>query len=591
MRYVAHAGEHRIEDPGRLLARAGRVGRHLLWPAVGALAAATTGTAARLLGPLTVRVGLDHGVAVGDAAVVTRAALAFLALLVAQYVFGRVSRFAVAWVGERYLLRLRRVVFAHLMGLDPPFFARSKTGVLVSRMTADIEALQEFTSEGAVMALTNLLTVTGVAVAMALLDPGLFLVVVAIIAVLVAVSVTFQRQAARAYEKVRERIGRVLAGLQEGIAGVRVVQAFTRERQQASDFGAVNERHFEANMQAARAISWYFPVVAFLRVAAIGGVLVAGGRRVIAGDLSFGTLVVFLLYLDWFFQPIINLANVYNLLQAALAALAKLFGLLDERPLLAERPGAYDLPEPVRGEVSLRAVTFGYDPDRPVLVDLDLDVPAGQRLAVVGETGAGKSTIAKLVMRFYDPHGGAVLLDGHDLRDLTTASRTAALGLIPQEGYLFEGTLLRNLLYARPDATEKDVWDVLRAMGIDDWVRSLPDGLATEVRERGSRFSAGERQLVALARAFLAEPRVIVLDEATANLDPETEAQVEGALRVLLAGRTAIVIAHRLRSAERADRVVMIDGGTIVADGPHDRLVRTSARYRRLVDVWERGRA
>jgi ATP-binding cassette subfamily B protein len=458
-------------------------------------------------------------------------------------------------------------------------------------MTSDIEALQEFVGDGAVMALTNLLTVVGVAIAMLLVDVQMALAVFAVIVVLLIVSVVFQRQAARAYEQVREQIGRVLAGLQEGITGIRVVQAFTQEQAQASSFGRDNERHYEANMKAARAISWYFPVVAFLRVTALALALLIGGYRVIDGDITFGTLVAFLLYLDWFFQPIINLANVYNLFQAALAALGKLLGLLDEVPAIGEPPVAGDFSRPLRGEVSLSDVTFGYEAARPVLHDIDLTVPAGQRLAVVGETGSGKSSLAKLVLRFYDPQQGTVAVDGIDLRDVSAASRTSAITLIPQDGFLFNGTLRRNLTYARPEATDEDVWNVLRAMGIDRWVDGLPDGLDTEVRERGSRFSAGERQLVALARAFLADPSVVVLDEATSNLDPETEVEVEGALRVALAGRTSIVIAHRLRSAQRADRVVMIDDGRIIADGSHTELVETSPEYRELVEVWESGLA
>jgi len=501
------------------------------------------------------------------------------------------SQWSVAFVGERYLVQLREAVFAKLLRLDMGFFSRSKSGVLVSRMTSDIESLQEFASDGAVMALSNLLTVAGVSVALVLVDWHMAVAVFAVVGVLVGVTVVFQRQARRAYDQVRERIGRVLSFLQEGISGVRVVQAFTQERIQATSFGRVNERHFEANMAAARAISWYFPVVAFLRVVAIVAALAIGASRVIDGSMTLGTLVAFLLYLDWFFQPIINLSNVYNLLQSALAALAKLFELIDEPVAVDERPGAFDLADPVAGSVELEGVDFSYIEGTPVLENVNIAVDAGERVAIVGETGSGKSTIAKLVMRFYDPDSGTVRVDGVDVRDVTRSSLVASMALIPQDGFLFSGTLRENLVYAKPQATDAEIDEVLEAMGIDGWVASLPDGLDTEVRERGSRFSAGERQLVALARAFLADPAIIVLDEATSNLDPETEARVERALRVLFAGRTAIVIAHRLRSAEHADRVVLVDSGAIVAEGTHDDLVARIDRYRELVEVWQRGRS
>ena len=569
--------------------RAARIAPDLKWQVLGTIVVTFLATIVRLLGPLVVKGGIDNGIALGDKSAILTSAAVFMALLVVQYGAGAISQWSVALVGERYLVRLRSAVFAQMLKLDMGFFSRSKSGVLVSRMTSDVESLQEFASDGAVMALTNLLSVVGVAFALALVDWQMASAVFAVVAVLVAVSVVFQRQARRAYDQVRERIGRVLASLQEGITGVRVVQAFTQESAQASTFGRVNEKYFDANMAAARAISWYFPVVAFLRTVALVAALAIGARRVLDGTMTLGTLVAFLLYLDWFFQPIINLSNVYNLLQSALAALSKLFQLMDEPVVIADRPGAFDIPENAAGVVELVDVSFSYVPDVSVLTDISLKVDAGERVAIVGETGSGKSTIAKLIMRFYDPDSGLVLLDDVDLVNVTARSRADMLGLVPQDGFLFAGTLRSNLRYADPTATDEAIWNVLRAMGIDDWVRSLPDGFETEVRERGGRFSAGERQLVALARAFLADPTVIVLDEATSNLDPETEIQVEGALRVLLAGRTSIVIAHRIRSAERADRVVMIDAGQVIVQGTHTELIESSHRYRELVEVWQRG--
>ena len=590
MKYVGHAGDYDIPDRGALLVRTGKMARHLLWPAIGALLLAILATAARLAGPLIVRAGIDEGILEQDKGAVTRAAIAFLVVLVIQYVTQRAAQQSVAWVGEQFLRDLRGRVFHHLLRLDMAFFDRTKTGVLVSRMTADIESMTEFVNEGAMMALTNFLTIVGVSVVMLFVDWRLALVMFAVIAVLVVVSVLFQRQAAKAYSNVRSRVGMVLATLQEGIAGVRVVQAFSQEATQAGTFGRVNESYFEANMQTARAISWYFPFVAFLRVIGFGFALLIGGTWVINGEMTFGSLVAFLMLLDWFFQPIINLANVYNLLQASLAALAKLFELLDTQPDVQERPGAYDLTDP-RGDIDFDTVSFGYDEAVLVLEDVELAIEPGSRIAVVGETGGGKSTIAKLMLRFYDPTSGEVRFDGSDLRNLTSRSRTSAITLIPQDDFLFNGTLRDNLRYGKPSASDDEIWDVARAMGIDEWVRSLPDGLDTEVRERGSRFSAGERQLVALGRAFLVNPEVIVLDEATSNLDPETEVRVDSALRVLLADRTSVVIAHRLRSAQRADKVFVEDDGAIVAEGTHQELLEDSDRYRELVEIWERGMA
>lgn len=579
------SGEGRSEGTGELLKKAASYGTGLGWLAFGALVATIIATVTRLAGPAYVRQGLD-AVGIADRQALFRSVWWFVGALVLQYISQAISQYWVSGVGEKYLADLRVQAFRHLIDLDVDFFSRSKAGVLVSRLTSDIEALTQFVKEGAINVVTSVLTVIGVTIAMFLIDVSLALAVLALMPVLLAVSVVFRIYADRAYEQVREHIGRVLGAIQEGISGVRVVQAYTQEQRQRIEFGRVNERYFDANIAAAKAISAYFPAVDFLRTAGLALILVVGGQRVLDGDMTFGALVAFLLYLNWFFEPIVQISNLYNLLQAALAALSKLLGILDRLPAVPAPTSPIDLPT-VAGRLSFESVRFAYDPTVPILKGIDLDIVAGERIAIVGETGSGKSTLAKLAVRFYDPSSGSIRLDDVELSSVSFEDLRRGVSLVPQEGFLFAGTLRDNIRYARPDATDDEIWLVCETLGIADWVRSLPEELDTEVRERGSRFSSGERQLVALGRALLAGPSVIVLDEATSNLDPETEAVVEAALATLLEGRTAIVIAHRLATAERADRVVVMDDGEIVEVGHHADLIVANGPYARLNAVWQ----
>ncbi len=579
------AGEGRTEGTWELLRKAASYGKGLGWLALGALLATIIATVARLAGPALVRQGLD-AVGIADRQALFRAVGWFVVALVLQYFSQAISQYWVSGVGERYLADLRVRAFRHLIDLDVDFFSRSKAGVLVSRLTSDIEALTQFVKEGAINVVTSVLTVIGVTIAMFLIDTSLALAVLALMPILLAISVVFRIYADRAYEQVREHIGRVLGAIQEGISGVRVVQAYTQEQRQRIEFGRVNERYFDANIAAAKAISTYFPAVDFLRTAGLALILVVGGNRVLDGDMSFGALVAFLLYLNWFFEPIVQISNLYNLLQAALAALSKLLGILDREPAVPEPINPIAL-RTVEGKVTFDSVSFAYDPAVPILHNIDLEIAAGERVAIVGETGSGKSTLAKLAVRFYDPLDGTIRLDDVELTSIGFDDLRRGVSLVPQEGFLFAGTLRDNIRYAQPEATDDAIWTVCATLGIADWVGSLPDQLDTEVRERGSRFSSGERQLVALARALLAGPSVIVLDEATSNLDPETEGVVEAALATLLEGRTAIVIAHRLATAQRADRVVVMDDGHIVEVGHHSELVAAGGVYAQLSAVWE----
>lgn len=564
----------------RRVARMLRPARRAIGLAVGVL---TLQTACLLAGPLLVRRGIDGGIRAGDGAVLNQSALMYLGVALAGLVLGRAAIVIVARVGESFLRDLRVRVFRHLTTLGLDFFEREKTGRLVARMTSDVDAMQELVQMGLTAFVQNILLFTGALVAIFLLSWELALCILVLLPPLITGTRWFRRAANRAYFEVRERVGHNLATLQEGLAGVRVVQAFGQETALTARFEETNEAQHDANVETARITTRYFPFVEYLGVLGVAMIVGIGGWFTDEGIVTVGTVAAFVLYLNNLFEPVQQLGQIYNTVQSAGAALNKLFGLLDTPPSIAERPGAIDLP--ATGAVALQGVSFGYGPDL-VLRDVTMEIGAGERIALVGPTGAGKSTLAKLIARFYDPREGSVRFGGVDLRDATLSSLRERIVVVPQEGFLFHGTILDNVRVGRPDATDGDVEDALADLGVLERFKALPDGLGTEVRERGSRLSAGERQLVSLARAALADPAVLVLDEATSNLDPGTERAVEVALEQLTERRTVIVVAHRLSTAARADRVAVIDAGRLVELGPHEDLVRREGRYAALFASW-----
>ncbi len=593
-----------IDEESRLDHRAARRVLRRLWRmlrpyrrrVIVAVAVLVTHTACLLAGPALVRRGVDGGVLARDAAVLNRVAVAYLAVAVIGLVLGRLAIWLVSRTGERFLRALRERVFRHLLGLSMDFFEREKTGRLVSRMTSDIDALQELVAVGLVMFVQNALLFVGALVVITAMSWELTLATLVIVPPVVAASRWFRRESNRAYLLVRERIGQNLATLQEGLEGVRVVQAFGRERAWIRRFHDTNEAQYEANLETVRISARYFPFVEFTGVAGIAVVIGVGGWLVDRRIATIGTVLAFVLYLNNLFEPIQQLSQLYNTVQSAGAALHKLFWLLDTSPTVAERPGAVDLPP--TGTLEVDRVSFAYGGGPPdtdgvvhplgpeVLRDVSLRIEPGERVALVGPTGAGKSTLAKLLVRFYDPIAGTVRYGGVDLRDATLASLRARIAVVPQEGFLFAGTIRDNVRLGRPDATDAEVDAAIEALGIADVFAALPEGFDTEVRERGARLSAGERQLVSLCRAALADPAVLVLDEATSSLDPGTELRVERALERLTAGRTVIVVAHRLSTAARCDRVAVVEGGGIVECGTHPELVARGGRYARLWAAW-----
>jgi ATP-binding cassette subfamily B protein len=542
-------------------------------------------TLVALAPPYLAKLAVDRGLQHGDLNALTWIVALFLLAGAATFALSGLQTYFTGWVGERILADLRDRLFRHLQRLSLGFYERNRTGVIVSRITNDVEALDQLVTDGVTSLVQNTLLLAGTAVVLFVLDWRLALATMIVLPLMALATAWFRIRSNRAYRRVRERLGLVTASLAEDIAGMRVVQSFTREPENQRSFRGVNERYRESNHETVILNGLYFPAVDFLSSVATGIVLGYGGWLAVHGEVTVGTLLAFTLYLSNFFDPVQQLSQLYNTFLSATAALDKIIDVLDEEPEVVDAAGAEELPR-IDGHVRFEALRFGYGDGPEVLHRLDLDVPAGTTVALVGHTGAGKSTIAKLLARFYDPREGRITIDGHDVREVTQASLRRQLGIVPQEGFLFAGTVAENVAFGRPSATREEVAAAVRTVGAEGFVERLPEGYDTELGERGFRLSLGQRQLVAFARALLADPRILILDEATSSVDIGTERQIERALRHLLAGRTAFVIAHRLSTIRDADLIVVLEHGAIVEQGTHAELLARRGLYTSLYGDW-----
>ena len=542
-------------------------------------------TATTLAAPVIVRHGIDAGIRANNSGELNKSVVLYLIVVSLTYTFGRLLFVFVNRTGESFLRVLRLAVFRQMQRQSMAFFDRNKAGVLVARMTADIESMSELVQFGLLQFLSASLMLIFAIVVLLILSWQLTIVALIVMPVLILASIKFQRDSNKAYLVVRERVGANLSALQEGITTVRVIQAYAQEEEAIRKFTISNRSLFASHEKSVRVSTWYFALIEFSGVLASALMIGIGGWFVHRGTVTLGTVVAFVLLLSSLFDPVQQLSQLYNTVQSAGAALNKLFSILDSKPEVDEHPAAIDLPK--TGDLKVRNVSFTYAAsENPALDDVSITVGVGEKLALVGPTGAGKSTLAKLMARLYDPAEGTVEFGGVNLKMATMDSLRNRIVVVPQEGFLFNGTIRDNLRIARAAATDSEIESAIAAIGATEHFDQFLDGLDTQVRERGSRLSAGERQLVALARAALVDPAVLILDEATSNLDPGTEAEVEHALERLMVGRTVIVVAHRLSTVQRADRIAVVADARIAELGTHSELLTLNGHYATLARAW-----